>query len=402
MIKILRQRMLIIVMVCITLLISFFCIAINGITSYTNAQRAKFYLIRLEEIRQSDSDISSSRLLGTLYDRANIITISTDINGNIISYDSDWKNISEDIDLEYLSKIATEKSSQFGRIDDYYYLTTPDMNGNVVRFLDNKIGFSMENRLLILTISASIFVWGGLWLLAIYIVNRMTEPVTEMLDKQRQFISDAGHELKTPISVIIANIDVLESEIGKNKWLTYIYNESHRMEMLVKDLMILATTEDNGNIGMVSSFNFTEAVYSIALPLESLAFEKGMTIKLPEDKNIPFTGNVEQLKQLISILLSNAIKYGRTGGLIRITLTEEHKKIYLRVYNTGDGIASEDIKHLFDRFYRGDKNRGSGGYGLGLAIAKAIAEQHGGTIRADSVPAEWTEFTVILPVIKTI
>jgi signal transduction histidine kinase len=234
------------------------------------------------------------------------------------------------------------------------------------------------------------------WLLAGWAVK----PVAAAFAKQKQFIADAGHELKTPIAVIGANIDVLMSDIPDNKWLAYIRTENERMGHLVKDLLYLAKTDADRQVFHFSQFDFTAAVNSAVLPFESVIFEQQKELELDIAESMRFFGDEQQIKQAIIILVDNAIKNSDPGAVIKVSAHTDQQKVTLSVYNTGHGIPPDDLEKIFLRFYRSDASRArqTGGYGLGLAIAKSIAESHHGHLSAASEYGSWAEFTLMLPV----
>ncbi len=363
------------------------------------------------------------------YSFANLISAVLDEEGNVLSWYSDRSDL---YDEEYIQGAAAElfqSGDEFGKFDGQYYLLlkhdqaenlgkpaetrnepagkagAENNGGNTSEaaatliLLDNSIGFASQRLALLLGAGAGIVVWVILLLLAIFLVNKMTKPVSEAFVKQRRFIADAGHELKTPISVISANAGVLKSEIGESKWLSYINTETHRMELLVKELMSLAAIDDGEKKPEHVDFDLSDSALSAALPFESLAFEKGQTLEFDVAEGVHICGSRSHVEQLVTILLSNAVKYGQAGGLIRLSLSQERKKAILKVYNTGDGISPEDKEKIFDRFYRADKarSREQNSFGLGLAIAKAISDEEGAHISVDSKYGEWVEFRVTFP-----
>jgi signal transduction histidine kinase len=198
----------------------------------------------------------------------------------------------------------------------------------------------------------------------------------------------------------------LESEIGQNKWLGYIRSETRRMGRLVNDLLSLARLENNRENPVFSPFSLSHAAISILLPFESVAFEQGIYLDINIPERIQMNGSEEQMKQVISILMDNALQHTKPNGTVKVSLTSARSFFHndphlkLTVSNTGDPIPPEEQKLIFDRFYRSDssRERSSGHYGLGLSIAKAIIEQHHGTI---SITCEngWTSFHLELPAI---
>jgi len=243
-----------------------------------------------------------------------------------------------------------------------------------------------------------------IFLISRFFANRSIQPIKEAFDKQKQFIADASHELKTPLTVINTNVDVLLSNKddlihNQSKWLYYIKSEAERMNKLTSDLLYLAQV-DYSDVKMIfSDFNLSEAVEHIILTMEGVVFENNIALHYDIEPNLIVSGNIEQLKQVILIFLDNAIKYTDKKGKINLVLNKAHNKINLSVTNTGKGIPEEHISKIFNRFYRTDKSRArdSGGYGLGLSIAKAIVEQHNGKISVKSIVDKETTFTIELP-----
>ncbi|MBP5442469.1 MAG: HAMP domain-containing histidine kinase [Treponema sp.] len=228
-------------------------------------------------------------------------------------------------------------------------------------------------------------------------------PVREAFDKQKQFIADASHELKTPIAVISANIEVLQQEIKDNKWLEYIKTENSRMSALVKDMLYLAKNDAGHTDFVFVPFNVCDAVACCVLPFESVAFEQGKKLELNvPKKEIKVRGDEEKIKQSVIILTDNALKNSEKGAVIRVTVEEDNSKVLIKVYNTGHGIPAKEIPLIFNRFYRVDSSRAraTGGYGLGLAIANTIVTGHKGKITVESQLDSYTQFTVTLPVEK--
>ena len=227
---------------------------------------------------------------------------------------------------------------------------------------------------------------------------------------QKQFVADASHELKTPLTVIDANTAVLEKTTGPNKWLDYIKQQTERMAGLVNELLQLSSIDESEETGKdqgKTRYDASEAVMSAVLPFESLAFERGITLETDIPETIQAAGKPDDLEQLTYILLDNAVKHSRQGGSIKVIAEESavhhslrgERALQLRVSNTGDDIPQEALPHVFDRFFRADPARTNkdNSYGLGLAIAKGLAERNGGTIAADSGNGI-TEFTLTIPI----
>jgi signal transduction histidine kinase len=226
----------------------------------------------------------------------------------------------------------------------------------------------------------------------------MIAPVANAFEKQRRFVSDANHELKTPPTIISANMDVLQSEIGTNSRIEHIKTQLERMSKLIHDLLTLSRTEDVAIKTTYSKFDLSKAVLNTALEFESRAFEEGKSYEYEVQENVSYSGDEDRCKQLLAILIDNAIQHSCKNGKIRVVLEEKSGRPFLSVYNTGTGIPDAEKDRVFDRFYRSDdsRTRETGGYGLGLSIAKAIVDSHKGKIRVTGEYGKWVEFAVTL------
>lgn len=333
-------------------------------------------------------------------------TVTTDGNWNKISTFSRF-SISDEF-YESAKKAAINKKVNRGYISvddtDLAFVINHTSVGYNLYFLD--ITFQKNTlRSLIYTFTiVSFFMLIIIFIISRFFANRSIQPIKEAFDKQKQFIADASHELKTPLTVINTNVDVLLSNKddfihNQSKWLYYIKSEAERMNKLTSDLLYLAQV-DYSDVKMIfSDFNLSEAVEHIILTMEGVVFENNIALHYDIEPSLIVSGNIEQLKQVIMIFLDNAIKYTNKKGKINLVLNKTHNKINLSVTNTGKGIPEEHISKIFNRFYRTDKSRArdSGGYGLGLSIAKAIVEQHNGKISVKSIVDKETTFTIELP-----
>lgn len=324
-----------------------------------------------------------------------------DYKGEITEIINDFTD--SDKTYEYTQKIIHEimnRKHKNGTFAVFGYSIAVRPYGYLVVLLDRAI--EIEQQMNFAYISIAIF---GITLLLSYFLAfifamEAVKPVEESYVKQKRFIADASHELKTPIAVIGANIDVLKNEIPDNKWIGYIETENTRMSALVKDLLYLAKNDAGREKLTLLPFDLVECMNVAALPFESVAFEQGKTleINLPKEP-VSILADETKIKQAIIILIDNALKNTDAGGLIKITLTAESKFNVIKVYNTGKGIPQEEISKIFDRFYRADtsRDRSTGGYGLGLAIAQTIVKAHGGKINVVSRVNEFAEFSLLLP-----
>lgn len=218
------------------------------------------------------------------------------------------------------------------------------------------------------------------------IISRwLTQPIEDMISSEKKFISNASHELKTPLAVIRANTQLLQKEISAdNKHLEYIHQETERMIVLVNKMLTLVRLDTAQNQAQPKRFRVDEALYDIIYPMESVAYEKKIRMTVDIQEEMYIDGIEDQIQNLLSILLNNAISYTPEYGEIVIRAYIQAKKFYLKVSNSGDPIPEEIRDRLFERFFRADEAREyNGHYGLGLSIASSIAANHGGRIRVD-------------------
>ena len=324
-------------------------------------------------------------------------TVAISYDGKVLEIKNDPATIYSDDALEQMAKNIIKEGKSTGTLDNLTFLKT-DKNGYIlVTFMDNTVVNESAMTLFRYTL-----IFGGVALvvfffLARFLAKRIVAPLEESYQKQRQFISDAGHELKTPVSVVSANAELLSRQIGDNQWLQNIQYENERMGILVGQLLDLARTE---NITpQMEYIDFSRLVAGEALPFESVAFEKGLALNTAITNGIAVEGNGAQLKQLTSILLDNAIRHSKPAGEVRLMLTRDHGIAQLSVINTGEEIPAEHLEKIFERFYRMDtaRNGEDKHYGLGLAIAKAIVNAHHGHIEVLCYNG-LVEFRVNLPI----
>jgi signal transduction histidine kinase len=277
------------------------------------------------------------------------------------------------------------------------------MNGTLITFLnvtnDQQLLSGTLTRFTIIFIISFVLVA----LISYFMTNRSIIPIRETFDKQKRFISDASHELKTPLTVINANVDVLLSQNTNKedkKWLTYIQNEVVRMNKLTHNLLYLANVSNEEAQFVASSINISAEVESSLLSVEALAYEKDIELKYTIEPNTYVTYNLEQFTQILMILLDNAIKYTPNKGVIDVSLTKTNNYVYFTINNTGNGIKEDDIPQLFDRFYKVDESRQntSQSYGLGLSILKAICDNNNTKITVSSEVGAYTKFELRFPI----
>ena len=326
-------------------------------------------------------------------------SVAVSYKGEILEIKNDSPAVYTSDDLARMAKDIIKDGKSTGTKDNLTFLKT-DKNGYaLVVFMDNTVVNESAVTLFRYTL-----IFGGVALvvfffLSVFLARKIVAPLEESYQKQRQFISDAGHELKTPVSVVSANAELLSRQIGDNQWLQNIQYENERMGLLVGQLLDLARTENV--TPKMEHIDFSRLVAGEMLPFESVAFEKGLVLNSNITNGITVEGNSTQLKQLTSILLDNAIRHSKPDGEVRLTLTKDHGITELSVINKGDEIPAEHRERIFERFYRVDtaRNGEDKHYGLGLAIAKAIVDAHHGNIEVVCYNG-LVEFRVSLPISK--
>ncbi len=311
---------------------------------------------------------------------------------------TNMNNIYTADDIYSIAEKLTESGIDQGFYMDMRYEITRNDLYTVVTAIDIKNDISLLNNLFRISVTIVISSLVFVFIFSYFLSRWAIKPVKEAFEKQRRFISDASHELKTPLTVISANADVLESEIGENKWLDNIKNQSQIMSDLVFDLLDLAKMDETSQEMVLSEFDLSSVILSKTLEFECTAFESGKTFEQNITEGIMYRGNEDAIKHLVTILIDNAIKHSDEKGIIRVTLTTSAGKKIFQVYNTGNGIKNSEKNKIFNRFYRSDESRSkvTGGYGLGLSIAKAITDAHKGSITVDGEENKWISFTVIL------
>ena len=323
-------------------------------------------------------------------------TVFFDKKGKVVRTNTESiYSITADLAAEYAKKVIADGEER-GWISNYRYKVFSTEMGNGVVFVDG----SVSRSLLMQSTVISGFVLLGcaaLVLILIFLLSKKAVmPIAESYEKQKQFITDANHELKTPLTLILANLDIAEAELGQNEWLDDIRAEGHRMTELVNQLVALSRMDEEGQPLNITEVALDNLVGDTVAEFEPLAKERGKAITSSIDKEISYLGDEALLHRLVGILMDNAIKYCDQDGEISVNL-HRGRKILLTVENTYAAVGELELNRLFNRFYRADKARKfTGGYGVGLSMAKAIVEKHKGEITAYKKDDTHIGFKVIL------
>ena len=302
--------------------------------------------------------------------------------------DSEIIRESDDVtdDVRNYAIKLNKRESEEGYIGNYIYkIRKFGDNGKEITLMENKDAINRYKRTVMLAVVVGIISIIIINIIAQKISKIIVKPVEKSFEKQKQFVSDASHELKTPLAVIEANADVLQDKAGENKWITYIQKEVQSMNKLVNDLLMLAKMENTSNTN-IQKFDLSKEIQMAVAVFESMIYEKKIKLETNIDNGIVFNGDKEDIKHIISIIVDNAIKHTQEEGKIIVNVEKEKNDIKIEIKNQGEPIPEEERERIFERFYRVDKarNRAEKRYGLGLAIAMQIVDKYSGTIKASS------------------
>ena len=327
-----------------------------------------------------------------LYKNGNVSTIDT---GKIASVSTSEAG-------DYATSLYCKGKTK-GFIDQYKYLSVSTINTNG----DNMILYVFINcskelmtirTYALASIGISIIGLLVVFVLVCFFSKTVTKPMAESYEKQKRFITDASHEIKTPLTIIDANTEVLEMMEGENEWTVSIRKQIARLTALTEKLVFLSRMDEDSTRLEMLEFNISDAILDTAMPFETVAESKGKTLDISVAPDINYTGSETNIRQMVSLLLDNAIKYSSENGSIRLNFSTNGKLKILSLWNTVDEIETGKLDYLFERFYRIDKSRNSktGGFGIGLSVVQAIVQAHNGKVSAKSEDGKSIEFTISL------
>lgn len=319
-------------------------------------------------------------------------------NKNIMVLSNSLKETT-DKDILSMTQKLQKNGKRFGSIDDYIYLVRILKSGNTVYiFVNNKEALQNSKQFFIVSIFIFLLSVIVFTIISYYLSRWMIKPSEKAIKNQKIFVANISHDLKTPITIIRANADLIENEVKNKKSIKYIQQETEKLNHLVNEMLTLTRIDNTISKENFKSFNFGDSLFDVVLPFESIAYEKGIRFNINIDEVTDYFGDENNIQKLAEILIDNAMSYTAKGGIVDVDAYENSKAVTLSVTNTGEPISDEKKVEIFDRFYRESKSRERTGnhYGLGLSIANTIFKKHNGKITVESKNGKNT-FTVTLP-----
>lgn len=405
MINKLRKKFIFITIVSVSLVL-LIIMGIVNITNFVKIKRKADYMLEIiannngavpKPDKHNKNKLSGYMSPETPYE-TRYFTVTVKNDGNIMFVDTGYvAAISTSDAVEYAEDVL-KKGRKSGICENYRYLVKKGESSSQIIFLDFSRDLETFKYFLITSIFASSVGIFSVFILVVIFSKIAIKPVSQSYEKQKQFITNASHEIKTPLTIISASAEVIEMENGESQWVDSIKNQITRLTELTKSLISLARMDENDINITFTDFSLSDCMAETLEPFISLAKSKNRTILADIEKNISYTGNEDAIRQLTAILADNAVKYSEENSDITISLKKHGKNNEIVVSNKAENLQKGDYSIYFERFYRADLSHNStqSGYGIGLSIAKAIAEQHHGKISAKSLDGNTIIFTVIL------
>ena len=312
--------------------------------------------------------------------------VRLDEEGNVTDVSTDFiASVTQTEAEEFARKVLNEKR-QVGYYKNYRFQILAKKNDNIVIFLNTTMELRSVRNVLLISCLVGVVCFLVVFLLVILLSKRAMKPYIRNIERQKRFITDASHEIKTPLTSIATSVDVIEMEYGEDEWTRNIHKQTSKMSRMVADLVTLSRLDEENPFLERTEFSLSDAVWEVAEPFASLAKAQGKKYSQRIEENLTLCGNPDATRQMISVLLDNAMKYSDENGTIRLDVYKVHGKTKIEVFNTCVLEETQNLSRLFDRFYRPDNSRSrkTGGSGIGLSIAQAVAEAYGGKIKVSS------------------
>ena len=319
-------------------------------------------------------------------------------NGNLISINTDFISAISTTQATDMSHNVYKSNKLTGYLGNYKYKKADYSDGTIIVFLDSTRDLDTLKIFLIASVFIITIAMLAVFITVYFFSKIAVKPMEESYRKQKRFITDASHEIKTPLAIIDANTDLIEIEYGESEWTKSNKNQVQRLTKLTNALVSLSKMDEESNNTIMTDFSLSEVIAEESESYAALANTRKKTLDINIEKNISYCGNEQYIRQMIGIFLDNAIKYSNEKGTITLKLKKQGKKKAISIKNTLDYIEVGNHDILFERFYRADNSRNSesGGYGIGLSLAKSIINIHKGTVTALSRDKNSIEFKIIL------
>ena len=324
--------------------------------------------------------------------------VRLDEEGNVTDVSTDFiASVTQTEAEEFARKVLNEKR-QVGYYKNYRFQILAKKNDNIVIFLNTTMELRSVRNVLLISCLVGVVCFLVVFLLVILLSKRAMKPYIRNIERQKRFITDASHEIKTPLTSIATSVDVIEMEYGEDEWTRNIHKQTSKMSRMVADLVTLSRLDEENPFLERTEFSLSDAVWEVAEPFASLAKAQGKKYSQRIEENLTLCGNPDATRQMISVLLDNAMKYSDENGTIRLDVYKVHGKTKIEVFNTCVLEETQNLSRLFDRFYRPDNSRSrkTGGSGIGLSIAQAVAEAYGGKIKVSSKDGKSILFQVTI------
>ena len=324
--------------------------------------------------------------------------VRLDEEGNVTDVSTDFiASVTQTEAEEFARKVLNEKR-QVGYYKNYRFQILAEKSDNIVIFLNTTMELRSARNVLLISCLVGVVCFLVVFLLVILLSKRAMKPYIRNIERQKRFITDASHEIKTPLTSIATSVDVIEMEYGEDEWTRNIHKQTSKMSRMVADLVTLSRLDEENPFLERTEFSLSDAVWEVAEPFASLAKAQGKKYSQRIEENLTLCGNPDATRQMISVLLDNAMKYSDENGTIRLDVYKVHGKTKIEVFNTCVLEDTRNLSRLFDRFYRPDNSRSrrTGGSGIGLSIAQAVAEAYGGKIKVSSKDGKSILFQVTI------
>lgn len=325
-------------------------------------------------------------------------TVHCDADGRVGSVSRDFISSVDEETAKAYAQVVLSRGGEKGYYKDYRYLVSRSEEEIVILFLNAAVYIQSMRSLLFVSLAIGLCSLLMVFFLILFFSRRAVRPYMKNIERQKQFITDAGHELKTPITSIATSADIAAMEHEGDEWIENIRRQAARLTKLVGDMVALSRLDEETPFPEKSRFSVSEAAWEIAEPFEVLAKAKGKNYSQRIEDDLTLYGDRGSIQRMISILLDNAVRYSGDGGEIRMQIYRRRSKVCIEVSNTCDLPDVSDLDRLFDRFYRMDESRSAmtGGTGIGLSMVQAIAETHGGKASVQSTDGKEICFKVVL------